>query len=212
MTQFLYDTKNKMDGLALLAQLRDGEAALAFFDPQYRGVMDKMKYGNEGARQKKRALLTQMPEETIIQFIHEIHRVLQPSGHLMLWIDKFHLVEGIGSWLENTSLEKVDLITWDKKRMGMGYRSRRQSEYLMVLQKQPKRAKGVWTNHSIPDVWAEKIQMTHAHSKPHNLQTALIEAVTEPGDLVIDPASGGWSVLSCAQASGRRFAGADLEG
>ncbi|HKG70020.1 MAG TPA: hypothetical protein VKA92_14200, partial [Segetibacter sp.] len=65
-----------------------------FFDPQYRGVMDKMKYGNEGERQKGRAELEQMSEETIKLFIKEIDRVLIPDGHLFLWVDKFHFCEG----------------------------------------------------------------------------------------------------------------------
>lgn len=212
MTQPQYNTRNKMDGLEMLAHLEDGSVALAFFDPQYRGIMDKMKYGNEGQRQKKRALLTQMPEETIVSFVKDIARVLKPSGHLMLWVDKFHLVEGIHTWIKDTPLEIVDMITWDKQRMGMGYRSRNQSEYIIVLQKAPKRAKGVWTNHRIPDVWPEKVTKNHAHSKPHGLQTALIEAVTQEGELVIDPASGGWSVLACCQQKNRAFLGADLEG
>lgn len=61
---------------------------LHFFDPQYRGVLDKLKYGNEGqARGKARCELTQMDEDTIVNFIKEIDRVLKDSGHL------FHLTE-----------------------------------------------------------------------------------------------------------------------
>ena len=102
---------------------------LAFFDPQYRGVLDRMNYGNEGERQTKRTQLAQMSECQIHQFIAEYARVLAPSGHLMLWVDKFHLVEGVGRWFAHTTLEAVDLITWDKGRIGMGYRTRRKSEY-----------------------------------------------------------------------------------
>jgi len=42
------------------------------------------------------------------------------------------------------ALKVVDLITWDKGRIGMGYRSRRRGEYLIFLQKPPIRAKGTW--------------------------------------------------------------------
>lgn len=200
-----------MDGLDLLAFLKDGSVATVFFDPQYRGVLDKLSYGNEGARQKGRAALSQMDEETIKRFIIEIDRVLQPSGHFLLWVDKWHLCEGVHPWLVGTSLEQVDLITWDKGRIGMGYRSRRKSEYLLVLQKTPKRAKGVWTRHDIPDVWSERVGKGHAHAKPVELQKVLIEATTRPGDIVVDPASGGFSVLeSCRRVGGRTFYGSDL--
>lgn len=208
----LADQRNKMDGLDLLAKFHNETVPAVFFDPQYRGVMDKLEYGNEGARQKGRAALTQMPDEIIRNFILEIDRVLKPSGHLLLWVDKFHLVEGVSEWLENTSLENVDLVTWDKGRIGMGCRTRRKSEYLMIFQKTPKKAKGYWTSHDIPDVWLEKVGRDHPHAKPEQLQSALINAIVKPGDFVIDPASGGWSVMRSAKSVGRHFIGADLEG
>ena len=51
----------------------------------------------------------------------------------------------------NATHEIVSLITWNNPRFGTGYRTRRTSEYLIVLQKAPKRAKGTWTHHDIPD-------------------------------------------------------------
>lgn len=201
-----------MNGLDLLKKIPKDSVQLTFFDPQYRGVMDKMAYGNEGARQKGRANLPQMSEQTIIDFISQIEQVLVPSGHLMLWCDKFHLVEGLHPWFVGTNFETVDMITWHKKKIGMGHRSRRASEHLVVFQKKPKRAKGIWTDHSIPDIWSEKVGREHPHSKPIELQTRLINAVTSEGDLICDPASGSWSVFQCAQKNNRQFIGADLRG
>lgn len=202
-----------MDGIALMSKLPDACIAAAFFDPQYRGVLDKLGYGNEGVlRGQKRSALPQMSSETIAEFIRAIDRVLGPSGHLFLWIDKFHLCSGINEWIEETELETVDLVTWDKGRIGMGYRTRRRSEYLVVLQKAPKRAKGVWTRHDIPDVWEEKAVSNAVHAKPVGLQRALIEAVTAPRDVVLDPAAGSFSVLEACKQSGRTFVGCDVNG
>jgi site-specific DNA-methyltransferase (adenine-specific) len=210
--QAFCDTRNKCDGLLLLKRLPSNAIPVAFFDPQYRGILDKLKYGNEGTRQKARAALAQMSSETIREFIQELARVITPSGHIFLWVDKFHLVEGINPWVVDFPLSPVDAITWDKIRIGMGYRTRRRSEYLVVLQKEPKRAKGVWTAHDIPDVWAEKVEKKHPHAKPEHLQAALIVATTAPGDIVLDPAAGGFSVMRSAHSAGRRFLGCDLEG
>lgn len=210
---FALDRGNIGGGLELLGQTRDGVAAACFFDPQYRGVMDKMKYGNEGNRQSARFKLEQMPEEVIVSFVREIDRVLRPSGHLFLWVDKFHLCEGVEAWTRETSLSVVDLLTWNKGKMGMGYRTRRKCEYLIILQKAPKRAKGVWTMHNIPDVIEEKLpgRGSHAHRKPIEIQRRLIEAVTRPGDLVIDPAAGSYSVMKAThEVEGRHFLGTDL--
>lgn len=210
----LINLRNKIDGLDLLKTIPENAVKIAFFDPQYRGVLDKLNYGNEGIKQGKRVELNQMPDEVIENFITEINRTLTNTGYLFLWIDKFHLVQGVNEWIKNTDLKTVDLITWHKKTFGLGYRSRRVSEYLLVLQKPPIKAKVSWVKHDIPDVWIEKIEkgIDHPHSKPLGLQTALIEATTKEGDLVLDPASGSFSVFKCCQNLGRNFIGGDLRG
>lgn len=203
--------KNIANGLDLLTDINDNTISTAFFDPQYRGVLDKLKYGNEGEKRgKERCSLVQMSEETIIEFIKEIDRVLKNSGHLFLWVDKFHLCQGIHNWIDGTKLNIVDMIVWDKGRIGMGYRSRRKSEYLIVLQKYPVKAKGYWTDHSIPDVWEEKVCKVHPHSKPIELQRRLIAATTVDGDIILDPASGGYSVFEACKLAGRDFIGSDI--
>lgn len=204
----------KRDGLKLLAQLPEACIPVAFLDPQYRGVLDKLSYGNEGqSRGRARSALQQMPAEVIKQFIKKIDYVLVPSGHLFLWVDKFHLCTGVSAWLEDTSLEVVDLLVWNKQRMGMGYRTRRYGEYVMILQKHPRRAKGVWGVHNIPDVWDERVaHREHAHQKPVNLQAALIQAVSQPGQVVLDPAAGSFSILEACKQTKRNFLGCDLNG
>lgn len=207
---FTLDAANVGDGRQLLAGLADGVIPCAFFDPQYRGVLDRLSYGNEGVtRGKERAKLPQMDEAMIRHFLAEIGRVLTPSGHLFLWVDKFHLCEGVGAWLP-CELKIVDMVVWDKARMGMGYRTRRQCEYLLVVQRKPLRAKGVWGARDIPDLWREQPDPRHPHRKPVSLQAKLIEAVTNPGDLVVDPAAGSYSVLDACRLAGRHFLGCDL--
>lgn len=203
----------KMDGLELLSKIKNETIKLAFFDPQYRGVLDKLNYGNEGKKRgRERANLPQMSEKTILEFISEVDRVLKPSGYLMMGVDKFHLLQSIKKWATAVgSFEIVDMITWDKMRMGMGYRSRRRSEYLVVLQKKPTLAKATWTIRNIPDVWEEKIKdKSHPHSKPIELQKQLILATTDEGDYVLDPAAGGYSVLKACEELKRTFIGCDL--
>ncbi len=204
--------RNKIDGLILLKNIKSESIATTFFDPQYRGVLDKLNYGNEGKdRGKARCDLPQMDEKTIKEFIVEINRVVKPSGHLFLWVDKFHLCTGVLEWFINTNLKLVDMITWDKEKIGMGYRTRRKAEYLIVFQKEPIRAKDVWTSHSIPDIWQEKVKKIHPHSKPIELQKELILATTKENDIVCDPASGGYSVLEACSLAGRDFIGGDIE-
>ena len=189
--------------------MEDQSVKVTFFDPQYRGVLDKMNYDNEGQRQVGRSQLPQMDSSIIKTFIKEITRVLKPSGYLFLWIDKFHLCEGVSHWLPS-ELSIVDLITWDKQRMGMGYRTRRKCEYLLVIQKNPKKAKATWTLHNIPDIWSEKNTKGHPHQKPYELQKQLILATTSENDLVLDPAAGSFTVLDICKETSRNFIGTDI--
>ena len=204
----------KMDGLKFLSKVPPDSIPVAFFDPQYRGVLDKLGYGNEGkSRGKARFNLEQMSEEVIAEFIARIDEALIPSGHLFLWMDKFHLCTGFSDWLSDTRLEVVDMLTWHKGRIGMGYRTRRTSEHLVVLQKEPRRAKGVWRIHTIPDVWREEVKRNgHTHKKPVDLQGELIAAVSNVGDVVMDPAAGSFSVLDACKLQNRNFLGCDING
>lgn len=204
----------RMEGLEFLARLPREGFPVAFLDPQYRGVLDKLGYGNEGKeRGKARSALAQMDEKTIRAFVQGIAKALAPSGHLFLWMDKFHLCTGFSAWLAGTRFAVVDMLTWHKTRLGMGYRTRRTSEHVVIVQKEPRRAKGVWKTHNIPDVWQEEVARDgHTHRKPIKLQGELIAAVSNEGDVVIDPAAGSFSVMEACKLRGRNFLGCDLNG
>jgi site-specific DNA-methyltransferase (adenine-specific) len=93
-----------------------------------------------------------------------------------------------------------------------GYRARRRGDYLVVLQKKPIVARATWrTSPTIPDRWPEKVdRKLHPHIKPIGLIGALIEAITSPGDLVVDPAAGSFVVMRAARQLGREFVGCDI--
>ena len=207
---FHLNVAQRGDALEMLRALPDHCTPLGFFDPQHRENLDKLKYGNEGARQRERFHLPAMTRTYIDACCREAVRVLMPSGYLMLWQNAFGLVQGHHLRLADV-LQCVDLIAWDNQHLGMGYRSRRRGDYLIVLQKSPIKAKATWRDHGIPDRWAEKVdRKLHPHVKPISLITRLIGAVTKPDDLVVDPCAGSFVVLRAATGLGRRFVGCDL--
>jgi len=191
---------------------------LVIFDPQYRHNLDHLKYGNEGARQKGRAKYPQQGNEEIVAMGAQIERILMPSGYVMLWCDMYIHVTG-ASLKFFPNLTPVCDVIWDKGAIGMGYRTRRRCERAVFFQKPPIGARAAklavrWkTQPTIPDVWLEKItDKIHAHQKPQGLQQAVIEAITEPGQVVVDPVAGSFSVMAAAHACGRRFLGCDILG
>lgn len=197
------------DALELLRSLPGACTPLVFFDPQHRAVLDKLKYGNEGARQRGRSKLPAMTNEYVDACCHEIARALKPSGYLMRWVDTYCLCEAHHLRIID-ALKPVDLIAWDSLRIGMGKRSRRRGDYLLVLQKPPVVAR-TWKDHAIPSRWPEKVdRAVHPHVKPISLIGRLIAAVTAPGDLIVDPAAGSFTVMHAALQLGRNFTGGDL--
>jgi site-specific DNA-methyltransferase (adenine-specific) len=209
---FRRNTIQRGDALALLQSLEDSCSPLVLFDPQFRELLDKQEYGNEGKlRQQARAALPTMTFDYINACCREIKRVLRPSGYLMRWIDKFGLCSSLHQKLvDEMGYERVDLIAWDSLRIGMGHRARARGDYLLIFQKPPIRAKATWRDHGIPDRWPEKVdRKLHPHIKPIGLITRLIAATTHPGDLVVDPAAGSFTVMQAALALGREFIGCD---
>lgn len=209
-----YDCRQIMDGLDLLTALPDGCAKLVCFDPQYRAVLDVLSFGNEGVkRQRSRSALSQMSDAQIGEWLEQIDRVLKPAGHVALWIDKFALGSGRHlSMLDNAPrCQVVDILIWDKCRFGMGSRSRGRYEAVVIAQRHPIRASGVWTDRAFPDCWPESSDRSeHPHAKPRQFTERLIRAITKRGDLVVDPCAGSYVVLDACQATGRRFCGCDL--
>lgn len=210
-----FNRRLRMNGIDLLSKVPDGAVAAMWFDPQYRGVLDHLKFGNEGKRQQERAELPQMDDGQIMFFLEEGARVVAPSGHIFLWADKFTIASGRHlQWLRHArdEIAIVDLISWFKGTFGMGRRSRGVTEYLVILQRKPTRAKGVWTDNSIRDGWQEDHDRSlHPHAKPVALIERIVRATTKRGDIVVDPAAGGFGVLRACRVSGRSFFGCDLK-
>jgi len=211
ITTFTSNIAQVGDAFELLCSLPDGCTPLVFFDPQHRTVLDQLKFGNEGERQRGRAKLPAMSEQYIATVNTEIARILQPSGYLGYWLDTFRLVEAYHLRLPRELMQPVDLIAWDCLRIGMGKRSRRRGDYLVIFQKPPVKAGSTWRDHGIPNRWPEKVdRKLHPHIKPTGLIMRLIAATTMPGDPVVDPAAGSFVVMRAAHELGRRFIGCDL--
>ena len=210
-TKYKLNQVNVSNGLSLMENINDSTIKVVFFDPQYREVLNRLSYGNEGARQNKRIALPQMNKDTIYTFMEEIDRVLKPEAYCFLWVDKYIMGEGI-RFYNNTNLKPVDLLVWDKQRIGMGSRLRNQAEFLIVLQKPPVIAKKTWQDHAIPDVWSEKVKHNwHPHTKPIGLVTKLVLTTSQPGDVILDPAAGSYVTLQAVSDLGDRyFLGCDL--
>ncbi|MDE2105510.1 MAG: site-specific DNA-methyltransferase [Patescibacteria group bacterium] len=204
------NARQRMDGLDLMRTLADRSVAAVFIDGQYRSVLDRQNYGDEGERGE----IPQMDDAMMSRFVAEAGRILRSSGHLFLFIDKYLLVSGKWhAWLpEITPMREVDCQIWDKERIGQGWRFRCRWEAMIVIQKGPVRA-DVWKLKDVPDVARAKADRArHRHAKPVPMIEAAIRCVTEAGDIVVDPAAGSYTVLDACRSTGRVFIGCDIQG
>jgi DNA modification methylase len=104
-------------------------------------------------------------------------------------------------------------VIWDKKNPGLGWRYRRQHEMVMVAHKACGRLK--WPNDAaaVPNIIAmmPPRERAHPNEKPVALPMWFIENHTLPGDVVLDPFTGGGTTGVAALTSSRRFIGIEIE-
>jgi site-specific DNA-methyltransferase (adenine-specific) len=214
---FDLDAANVGDALDLLRAVPTEFTKLVFWDPQYRQLLDEQRYGNEGInRGKRRKELSPMSREFISSCDAEIGRIIVQSGYCCRWVDEFQLLNGL---FKIDGLEHVGVIHWNNGRAGMGKRIRPTGGSVVILQKPPigvraKRLAVRWkTLPMIRGVHYEKLRFpkaAHPHRKPIGLVAEIILAVTEPGDIIIDPAAGSFVVLAAGLGCRRRFLGTDI--
>ena len=217
LPSFDLDVRNVGDALALLRTVPTASIKLSFWDPQYRQLLTKLSYGNEGMnRGQRRKNLPAMSPAYIASCDAEIRRIMAPSGYCCRWVDEFQLLNGL---FKIGGLEHVGVIHWNNGRAGMGKRIRPTGGSVVILQKPPigVRARKLavrWkTLPMIRGVHYEKIpfpKVAHPHRKPIGLIAEIILAVTEPGDIIIDPAAGSFVVMAAALGSNRHFLGTDI--
>lgn len=111
--------------------------------------------------------------------------------------------------IETANLRIQGMVVWDKGHFGLGNGFRSQHELICHA------AKGVPTmvDRGVGNVLRHpRVEPTeHPSPKPVALMEQLITAVTEPGDLVLDPFAGSGTTLVAAKATGRRAIGIESD-
>lgn len=104
-------------------------------------------------------------------------------------------------------------VVWRKSRLGCGWRYRRQHEFVLIAY--PRGGSLSWfdgcmNESSVIDIASETNDEEHPNKKPIALVERMILHHTRPGEIVLDPFSGGGAVAVACARTGRRFVGFDL--
>jgi len=132
----------------------------------------------------------------------EMYRLLKPDAFCVSfygwpWVDRF-----MAAW-KSVGFRPVSHLTWVKSHCSReGYtRSFHEVGFLLAKGRPPKPASPV--SDVLP--WQYTHNTLHPNQKPVIAITPLIEAFSNPGDIVLDPFAGSGTTGVAARACGRRF-------
>lgn len=231
-----YCTETEMlflgDSFSVLKKIVPASAAMIFADPPYflsndgitchggrmvsvnKGDWDRVSSPAEKHRFNRK-------------WIRLCRTVLAPNG--TIWISgTLHNIYSIGMALEQEGFKIINNITWQKTNPPPNLACRcftHSTETILWARKNDKKAKHLFHyqlmkqqngGKQMKDVWTgpltpkrEKEHGKHPTQKPLYLLERIIEASTEPGDLVLDPFCGSSTTGLASKMLGRRYVGID---
>jgi len=139
---------------------------------------------------------------------YAVRPMLADGGSVLLFIDWRQWPTLVGA-VETTNLRVNGMVVWDKVSYGLGNGFRAQHELVLFASKGTPRV----VDHGVPNVLAFKREANddHPSPKPVPLMSRLLEVVSAPGDLVLDPFMGAGATLRAAKDGGRRAIGIEVE-
>lgn len=187
------------DCITLMQRLPEGSVDLILTDPpylvRYRDRHGRTVANDDNARWLKPAFA-------------EMARVLKPGGCLVSFYG-WHVVDRFMDAWREAGLNPAGHLVFAKP-----YASSRhilahthEQAYLLTKGQAPSPA------HRLKDVlgWDYTGNLLHPTQKPVRPLAEVIEALSRPGELVLDPFCGSGSTLVAAQKSGRQFLGMELD-
>lgn len=226
------------DSFKVLTKIKAESIDMIFADPPYFLSNDgitckggKMVSVNKGEWDKIGNISTQINDKHKFnrKWIKLCKRVLKPNG--TIWISgTLHNIYSIGMALEQEGFKIINNITWQKTNpppnlacrcfthstetilwaKKVDKKSRHFFNYeLMKEQNGGKQMKDVWTGSLTKP--SEKKCGKHPTQKPEYLLERIVQASTQPDDVVLDPFCGSGTTGVVANRLGRLFVGIDTE-
>ena len=219
------------DAFEALSKIKDNSAAAWIFDPPFPKVEEHRATGTTTRLKMSKSShnpwfdAASFTYEKLPQLLRHADRTLVAGGHFLMKCD-FDLLQEVlklypaaGGALPSVgseiSLVPQKLLLWDKQALGTGYVFRSRHEYWLWMVKGAKRRRVANENRSLSDVFRYKRLKGKQYSPaqmPLAMAYDLVNQVTAPGDLVVDPfCGGGGTVPVAASILGRRIWACELD-
>jgi adenine-specific DNA-methyltransferase len=189
----------KGDCLAILPRLTAQSVDFVFTDPPYLAhYRDR----------SNRTVMNDDRDRWLTPAFAEIYRVLKPHRFCVSFYGWSQVDRFFSAW-RSAGFRPIGHLVWPKRyasaRRFLGYCH--EQAYLLAKGNPP------LPTAALPDVleWRYTGNRLHPTQKPVPSLKPVIEAFTEPGDIVLDPFAGSGSTLLAAKILGRRYIGIELD-
>lgn len=196
------------DSLTVLRGMEAESVDMVITDPPY-GIDYQ-----SGRKEKDRRLAKISNDKApFIWWIYDAARVLKSRGGVLCF-SRWDVQQVFIDALCLAGLTVKSVIVWDKRAHGMGdlkasFAPRHEAIIFAIKGSFAFPGKRPDDVISCPKVGNAKL--IHPNEKPIELLERLVEATTEPGDIVLDPFAGSGSTLAAAAKSGRRYIGIEID-
>lgn len=137
----------------------------------------------------------------------ELERIMKPDAPLMIFCDDIYYAVLVGLFYD---WKQINLLVWDKKRIGMGKPFRKRHENIFYANRGAPIVNGTMSH--IPTVLEYPLKKEfHGAEKPADLCQQLIEELTPKNGLVADLFMGSGTTGVAAVRAKRRFVGIELD-
>jgi len=216
------------DSREILPMLDDASVDMVFTDPPYghnnnNGDLisrweEALGKGDYVAERDNRPIANDGPEanELVQWMFGEARRLLVPGGCCCCCCGGGGPDPQFARWSlwMDAAIGFKQMVVWDKGGLGMGWHYRRNYEVVLVGEK-PGAACKWYGGNNTPNIIRENgikpKSWEHPTPKPLNLVSTFLQLHSEPGDLILEPFSGGGTTLLAARNMGRRAIGIEIE-
>lgn len=201
-----------VDYREFMERIRDASVDLVLTDPPYwtldkwREVGTTTRLGGNREESKRRGWFETIDKDGLEYLMREIYRILKPDRHAVVMCDGQTLRYLLP--MVDLGFSYVKPLVWDKAYSGMGYHFRCRHEYLVLFDKGKNRKPN---DLSVADVFTHRpVRNGYPTEKPVALMEDIIKALTNEGEVVLDPFCGSGSTLVAAKKLGRQYIGNDI--
>jgi site-specific DNA-methyltransferase (adenine-specific) len=191
------------DCVDLVKNIETNSVDMVLIDPPY----STPTVASFGRKVNKRLSDLAIQEHYFSAIKTELERIMKPDAPLMIFCDDIYYAVLVGLFYD---WKQINLLVWDKKRIGMGKPFRKRHENIFYANRGTPTVNGTMSH--IPTVLEYPLKKEHhGAEKPADLCQQLIEELTPKDGLVADLFMGSGTTGVAAVRAKRRFVGIELD-